>query len=354
MVTSQPDRVVPAVQRHAQAISYRAHPPAFEFTFYDPSKYRFSRRQAQGNSALTPPPALNQHGQELSTSDEAPLGHHDDRKATFALHGNVNAAANYGSNEFPAHKYRPNDHVTHSHVTWDRANATAQTEDPFLEARPPLGFEFKSDFGQLANQESPVAGLRSVSLHRRPHVRPPPGLGFTPRSRPTQITKKPPPGLGFTPRSRPTQSTKRPPPGFGFTPRSIRPETSAQHSEITCIEKLRQCQCQCCPNGRHRPRPGFVPSQKDVSQKVQRAHTPLESDFHKWIIWKASKSSNTDSLRPPTKPSPATPEERRLARKAGQEAMRREMNVEDDEAIEAHRQSLPVPVRCLGLSGAWR
>lgn len=356
MGNSQPYMVVPAVQRRAQAIIYREHPPDFELTFHDPSKYRFRKRQAQRNSGLTLPSAFMQHSQELSTSDENPLDGRHDGKATFALHGNVIAAANHGFKEFPAHNYGHNDHFTHSHVTWNRANTTAPSEDPFLEARPPPGFDFRSDFGQLANQEPPVVGLQALSLHERPGIKPPPGLGFTPRSRPTQITRRPPPGLGFTPRSRPTQGTRGPPPGLGFTPRSRRPDTSAQPRELTLIEKLRQCQCQCCPNGRHRQPPGPVTSQKGEPQKVQpqvRLHAPVESDFHKWIISKASKSSNTDSLRLPTKPSTMTPEERRLARKAGREAMRREMNAEDDEAIEARRQSLPVPVRCPSLSGAW-
>lgn len=267
------------------------------------------RGKHQASSELTPLPALMRHGQELSTSDEAPLDGRRDGKAAFALHGNVIAAANHGSN----------DHFTHSHVTWDRDNATAQTEDPFLEAQPPRGFEFRSDFGQLANQESSVAGLQALSLHERSVIRPPPGLGFTPRSRPTQITRQPPPGLGFTPSYR-------------------RSEPSAQPRELTHIEKLRQCQCLCCPNGRHRPAPGSVPPQKDEPQRVQpkgRVQTMLESDFHKWIIAKSENSSTPDSPCSPSKPSTPTPEERRLARKVGREAMRREMNAEDDEAIEA-------------------
>lgn len=280
------------------------------------------RGKNQVDNELTPIPALLNHGQELSRSDEAPLNGRHDGMPAFAVPGSAIQAANLGFNRLPAYTYNPNGHFTHSHVTWDRDTAAAQTEGPFLEARPPQGFEFRSDFEQCANQEQPVAGLQALSLYEKPVIRPPPGLGFTPRSRPTQITKRPPPGLGFTPRSR-------------------KPESNEQAQEPLLTERLRQGQCQCCPNGRHGPPPRSIHPQKDEPQRVQpkiRVNGPLESEFHKWIISKAAKPSNTDSVRPPSKPSAMTPEERRLARKAGREAMRREMDAEDDEAIAARQQ----------------
>lgn len=128
---------------------------------------------------------------------------------------------------------------------------------------------------------------------------------------------RPPPGLGFSPRSR--QPTNRLPPGFNSPP------------------ELVSSQCTRSPGGHLRPPPGFERRNSEEDWRAPVRVTDEAALGTGVLMSNVTATSPLNATRRPRKISKSVLEARRCTRRAGREAMRQEMDREDDEAREARR-----------------
>lgn len=237
-------------------------------------------------------------------------------------------------------------------------NGINQPQPPRVRrVRPPPGFEVASGYMYSTNEllMEPEISTRPV----RTLMRPPPGFGFSPASRPVQIASgsptglrpssrsryniqiRPPPGLGFSPRSRPRQFASGPPPGFENAPRSRKPTNiPAPGCCLTIAYRPAERKHPAGEQARLCSSPDFARREGDKPPGVSaslNAQTALESVSQ--VEVDRPEYSNLGVLLQYGRRSTKL-QARGAARRAGREALRQEMEREDDEAQEARGESV--------------